>query len=288
MEKTWKILKEYGMITFGSLIYAMGIALFLDPNNLAPGGITGVSIILGNYISLETGTIYFLINIPIVIVGFLKLGRKLIWRTFYCILVNSVAIDCITSLYGRAITQDLMLAGIIGGALIGVGIGFVMKQEATTGGSDIIVRLLRRKYPHIKTGMFFSFMDYCIVAASAVVFKDVVIALYALIAVFVTAIVLDKVLYGTDEAKMIYIISDHSKLIAEKLLHDLEVGVTFMQGKGAYSGKEKEVIMACMRKTLAPKVEEIVKEVDPGAFMIVTSASEIYGEGYKDIFSEKL
>ena len=104
----------------------------------------------------------------------------------------------------------------------------------------------------------------------------------------VCAYVLDKVLYGTDEAKLLYIISDYSQPITERLLKELEVGVTFIQGKGAYSGKEKEVIMVAMRKTLAPKVEEIVKEVDPTAFMIITSASEIYGEGYKDIFSEKL
>lgn len=288
MKKTWKLIKEYGVLTFGAVIYALGIALFLDPNNLAPGGITGVSIILSNYVPLETGTLYFLINIPIIIIGFLKLGRKLIIRTFYCILVNSVVIDCITSLYGGALTDDLMLAGIVGGAMIGAGIGFVMKQEGTTGGSDIIVRLLRKKYPHIKTGAFFSLMDYCIVAISAVVFKDIVIALYALLAVFVTAFVLDEVLYGKDEAKMLYIISDHSKLIGDKLLHDLDVGVTYLQGKGAYSGREKEVVMACMQKSLAPKVEEVVREVDPTAFMIVASANEIYGEGYKDIFGEKL
>ena len=119
-------------------------------------------------------------------------------------------------------------------------------------------------------------------------FKDIVLALYALIAVTVSAYVLDKVLYGTDEAKLLYIISDRSQPITEKLLKDLEVGVTFIQGKGAYSGKEKDVIMVAMRKALAPKAEEIVKEVDPTAFMIITSASEVYGQGHKNIFSEKL
>ena len=131
-------------------------------------------------------------------------------------------------------------------------------------------------------------MDFAVVSLSAIVFKDIVVALYALIAVVVSAYALDKVLYGTDEAKLLYIISDSSQPIADRLLKELEIGVTYIQGKGAYSGKEKDVIMAVMRKAVAPKAEEIVKEVDPTAFMIISSASEVYGEGHKNIFGEKL
>lgn len=288
MKKYKKLLREYIMMAIGSLIYSMGIALFLDPNKLAPGGVTGISIILSNFLPLETGTFIFLVNIPIVIIGFLKLGRKLIWRSLYCLTITSVMIDSINGLYGRAVTDDLMISALAGATFVGVGIGIIMKQEATTAGTDIIVRLLRKRYPHIKTGALFSGIDFIIVAASAILFKDAVVAMYALVSVVFCAIVMDKVLYGTDEAKLIYIISDHSQSIAGRLLEDLDVGVTYIQGRGAYSGKDKEVIMAVMRKALAPKAEEVVKEVDPTAFMIVSSANEIYGEGYKNIFSEKL
>ncbi len=288
MKHCVKLVYEYGIMTVGAVIYAMGIALFLDPNHLAPGGLTGIAIILNQFLPLETGTIIFLFNVPLIIWGYLKLGRTLIFRTFYCVLVTTTLIDSINKTYGGAITNDLIISAIAGCGMVGIGIGLIMKQGSTTGGSDIIVRLLRKKFPHIKTSALFSVFDYTVVAISAIVFKDIVLALYALIAVTVSAYVLDKVLYGTDEAKLLYIISDQSQPITEKLLKDLEVGVTFIQGKGAYSGKEKDVIMVAMRKVLAPKAEEIVKEVDPTAFMIITSASEIYGQGHKNIFSEKL
>ncbi|MBR2036646.1 MAG: YitT family protein [Lachnospiraceae bacterium] len=288
MKHCVKLVYEYGIMTVGAVIYAMGIALFLDPNHLAPGGLTGIAIILNQFLPLETGTIIFLFNVPLIILGYLKLGRTLIFRTFYCVVVTTTLIDSINSVYGRAITDDLIISAIAGCGMVGIGIGLIMKQGSTTGGSDIIVRLLRKKFPHIKTSALFSVFDYTVVAISAIVFKDIVLALYALIAVTVSAYVLDKVLYGTDEAKLLYIISDRSQPITEKLLKDLAVGVTFIQGKGAYSGKEKDVIMVAMRKALAPKAEEIVKEVDPTAFMIITSASEVYGQGHKNIFSEKL
>lgn len=288
MKEKTKRIYEYGVLTVSSVLYAMGIALFLDPNHLAPGGVTGIGIILGQFIPLETGTIIFMINVPLIILGYLKLGRRLIARTFYCVALTSVLIDAINALYGCAVTDDLLISAIAGSGLVGIGIGMIMKHEATTGGTDIVVRLLRKRFPHIKTNVLFSSMDCIIVAISAFVFKDIVIAMYALIAVVVCSVIMDKVLYGMDEAKMLYIISDHSTQIADRLLNELDVGATFVQGKGAYSGRDKEVIMTAMRKALAPKAEEIVREVDPEAFMIVTSANEIYGEGYKNFFSEKL
>ncbi len=288
MKNTIKILREYAIMTIGSVIYAMGIALFLDPNHLAPGGLSGIGIILSSIIPVETGTIILVFNIPLIILGYLKLGRKLILRTFYCVIMTSILIDGIGSFYGRAVTEDLLISAIAGAGLVGIGIGMIMKRESTTGGSDIVVRLLRKRFPHVKTSAIFSVIDCTIVGISAIVFKDIDLAMYALIAVATSAFVLGRVLYGTDEAKLIYIISDHSQPIADRLLKDLEVGVTFIRGKGAYSGKDKEVIMAVMRNMIAPKAEEIVKEVDPTAFMIVSSANEIYGQGYKNIFSEKL
>lgn len=288
MKDYGKKIYEYGVLTVSSVIYAMGIALFLDPNHLAPGGVTGIGIILGQFIPLETGTIIFLINVPLIILGYLKLGRKLIVRTFYCVALTSVLIDAISAGYGQAVTDDLLISAIAGSGLVGISIGIIMKHEATTGGMDIIIRLLRRRFPHIKTSALFQLTDCIIVMISAFVFQDIVIALYALIAVWVCATFMDKVMYGTDEAKLLYIISDHSEKIAASLMQDLDAGVTFVQGKGAYSGKEKAVIMAAMRKALAPKAEDVVRQIDPEAFMIVTNATEIYGEGYKNLFSEKL
>ena len=277
---------DYICITVASLIYAIGVALFIDPSNLAPGGLTGLAIIVSRLSGMETGTLIFILNIPIVLVGFWKFGWKFMLSTFYCVVMTSVFTNLLAP-YGAA-TDDILLAAIAGGALVAASIGVVFKCGATTGGTDIIIKLLRRRFPHLKTGALFMLTDATIVTVSAFVFRDLDAALYAAITVVVTSLVMDVVLYGRDEAKMIYIISDHSKTITTRLLEELDIGVTHMEGTGAYSGKEKKVIFCVMRKTLAPRVEQIVREEDADAFMIVSSATEIFGEGYKSYFSEKL
>lgn len=277
---------EYLLMTVSCLCYAAAISLFLDPNNLAPGGVSGISIILNRLIPISTGNLILLINIPILLLGLWKFGFKLILSTLYCTVLSSVLTNVLSG-YG-AVTKDPLLAALVGAGLVAVGLGGVFKAGATTGGTDIIIKLLRLRYPHMKTGALFFMIDATIVAASVFVFQDLDRALYAGIAVFVTSFTLDLVLYGRDGAKLIYIISDNAEKITERLLEELDIGVTYVKGQGAYSGKEKKVIMCVMRKQLAPRTEEIVKEEDPEAFMIISSATEIYGEGYKSYFSEKL
>ena len=175
-----------------------------------------------------------------------------------------------------------------GSVLVGVGVAIVFKSKATTGGTDIIVKVLHDKYKHIKTGVIFLLTDIVIVAFSGMVFKDINIIMYALVSVFVQGKVLDIVLYGGDEAKLFYIISDNPDAISERIMKDIDITVTFLKGKGAYTGKEKQVILCVARKQQGPAIEEIVKAEDKDAFMIISSANEIYGEGYKNIMSEKL
>ncbi len=285
--KIWKKrINNFLLMTAGSFCYAAAISLFLDPNNLAPGGVTGIAIILNRLFSVSTGTMIFLLNIPIMLLGFWKLGGKLIVSTLYCIMLASFLTDVLGK-YG-AITEEPLLAALAGAVLVAVGMGGVFKAGSTTGGTDIIIKVLRLKMPHIKTGALYLILDAIVVTASAFVFKDIDRALYAGIAVFVASFVLDLVLYGRDGAKLIYIISDKSEQITQRLLAELDIGVTYINGKGAYSGKDKKVIMCVMRKQLAPRTEDIIKEEDPEAFMIVSSATEIFGEGYKSYFSEKL
>ena len=277
---------DYIVITAASMIYALGVSLFLDPNSLAPGGVTGIAIIFNRLTGLETGTLMLVINIPILVLGVWKFGFRFILSTLYCTALTSFFTNLLTPL--GAATQDPFLAALAGSALMALAMGLVFKAGATTGGTDIIIKVLRLKFPHLKTGFLFLLTDAMIVTASAFVFKDIDKALYAGVVVFVTSILLDVVLYGRDGAKLIYIISDHSEPITRRLLEELDIGVTHVQGTGAYSGREKNVIMCAIKKQMAYKAEEIVKEEDPLAFMIVTSATEIYGEGYKSYFSEKL
>lgn len=277
---------DFSVITIASVIYAMAISLFLDPNSLAPGGVTGISIILSSVTNVATGTWIMLVNIPIWALGIWKFGFRFIVSTMYCTSLTSLFTNVFA--FWGPMTEDPLLAAVVGGALIALALGWILKKGSTTGGMDIIIKILRLNFPHLKTGFLLLVADAAVVILSAVVFQNIDRALYAGIAVFVTSLLLDVVLYGRDEAKLIYIISDRSEEITKRLLDDLDIGVTYVQGSGAYSGKEKKVIMCVVKKRLAPKTEEVVKQEDSQAFMIVTSATEIYGEGYKSYFSEKL
>lgn len=277
---------DYLVITAAAFIYAVAVSLFLDPNQLAPGGVTGIAVILNTVSGVSTGTWIFLLNVPILLLGMWKFGFRFILSTAYCTLMVS-AFTNLLSRQGR-VTEDLFLAAVAGGSLMAVALGLVFKAGATTGGTDIIVKLLRLKFPYLKTGSLFLITDAVIVMLSAFVFGDLDVALYAGLVVLINSFLLDIVLYGRDGAKMIFIISDHYESITKRILEEMDIGVTHILGSGAYSGKEKNVIMCVMKKQLSPKAEEIIREEDPEAFIIVTSATEIFGEGYKSIFSEKI
>lgn len=285
-KKVWKLIWDYLMITIFSFTYAAGISLFLDPNKLAPGGVSGISIMLSRITPIPTGTWILLLNIPILALGLWKFGLKFLISTVYCTIVSSAFTNMLAG-FG-ALTTDKVLAAAAGAALMAVSMGMILKAGATTGGVDIIVKVLRLRYRHLKTGNLYLIMDAIVVTLSGIMFHNLEIALYAAVAIFISSVVLDTVLYGKDGAKMIYIISDHPDRITDRLLEDLDIGVTSLKGEGAYSGKEKKVLMCVMRKPLAPKAQQIVKEEDPEAFMIVSDATEIFGEGYKSYFSERL
>lgn len=283
---TRNILKKLLVILLGTCIYSGGIGLFLDPNELAPGGVVGLAVIASHSIGGETGTWYFLLNVPIILLGWWKFGGKFIIYSFYAIVLNSV----FTNLFGifPKITDNLLLAAIAGSIMVGTGIGLVLRVGATTGGMDIIIKLLRRRFPAIKTSTFFITIDILIVTISGFVFKDFNIAMYAFITVVLNGRVMDYILYGQDEARLIYIVSDNPEILLHRILQELEIGATILTGKGAYSNHEKQIIMCVIKKRSAPKLHEIVKQEDDHAFMIVSSANEIYGEGYKNILVERV
>ena len=173
-------------------------------------------------------------------------------------------------------TTDPLLAALTGSVLLALGIGMVFKAGATTGGVDIIVKLLRKRYRHLKTGFLFECTDLLIVACSGLVFRNINTILYALIAVLVSGAALDYVLYGGDEAKMIYIITEKPEEIGRRIMKELDVGITYLRGSGGWTGNEKQVILCVVRRVQGPQVEELVKTEDPAAFMIVTSACLLY------------
>ena len=282
----YKIMKKYVVITLAAFLFGAGISLFIDPNNLAPGGVSGLSIILNRLIPVETGTLFLVLNIPIMVLGAWKFGMKFIVSTLYTIFMASIA----TNLFENVppLIQNPLLAALFGGALVAAGIGLTLRMGATTGGTDIIVKCMKQRKPHLKTGTIFLTVDAIIIGLGGIVFGNVETVLYSIISAMVTSRVLDLILYGRDEAKMIFIISNSPKNITDRILKELETGVTYLTGAGAYKKEEKQIIFCVVKKQNAYKAEEIVKQEDSSAFMIISSATEIYGEGYKSYFGEKL
>ncbi|HPE95790.1 MAG TPA: YitT family protein [Bacillota bacterium] len=280
LEKTKK-LRMFLMITVGSLIYASGVGLFLGPNNLAPGGISGISIVINELLpSVPVGTLILVLNIPIMIIAVWKFGLRFLLSTLWCLTLSSVAIDILIK-YAAPLTNDLLLASVTGAVLVATGIGIVFRGGATTGGTDIIVKLLRLKMRHINTGVIFLVVDTAVILFSGIVFRQVDIALYAGIAVLIQMTVLNRVLYGSDEARVTYIISSKKDVIAERIMRELDAGITFLNGKGAYSGNPEEVMLCVLRMRALPQVRDIVKSEDKNAFMIVSNATSVFGEGFK-------
>lgn len=279
-------MKKYITITIGTFLYSAGISLLLDPNNLAPGGVSGISIILNKLTPVTTGTWILLINIPLLIIGWIRLGSKMMLGTVYATVLSSFFTNLLTLL--TPLTDDILVAALLGSLCTGTGIGLVFRAGATTGGMDIVVKLLRRKFPYLKSGSIFLMLDMAVVITSGFLFRNLTIAVYAGMAVLLNSRVMDAILYGQDEARLIYVISDRPEKIAKRLLADAEVGVTYLEGEGAYSEHNKQIIMCVTRKQQSVRVVDIVKEEDSGAFLIISSASEVFGQGYKNIRADRL
>lgn len=280
MKKSFmELLAQLFLCTLGAAIYAAAVSLFLDPNGIVPGGFTGIAMILAEFLPLQTGTLTLILNIPLMIGGIFVFGVRFLGTTIYSVAVSSLFMNLLAPI--GALTDNLMLASLAGGAIMAVGLEIVLLQGATTGGTDIIVKMLRRKIRTISAGKFFLITDGLVVLCSAFVFKNIDAGLYAAICIVVSSYIVDAMLLGKDQAKLIIIISDRHREIASRLLKELDVGATYLDGQGAYSGNGKTVVLCVVRKWLISKALKIVKAEDERSFAIVTTANEVFGEGYK-------
>ena len=281
-QKRFEILRQLAMCAVGSVIYAAAVSLFLDPNGIVPGGFTGIAMIIGKFLPLPTGTLTLILNIPLLTVGIFVFGLKFLGTTIFSVAVSSVMMNVLMP-FGP-LTDNLMLAALSGGALMAIGLEIVLLQGATTGGTDVIVKLLRKKIRSISTGNFFLMTDGLIVLCSAIVFENI----DAAICIVTSSYLMDMMLYGRDQAKLVYIISDKHREITERILRELDIGATLLDGQGAFSGTDKKVVLCVVKKWLLSKVLKIVKSEDPSSFAIVSTANEVFGEGYKPHDGEQI
>ena len=289
LEKLFKnSISDYIIIALGASLYAASVAVFTSKNNIAPGGLTGVSTMLNYLFSLPIGAMIFLMNIPLFLWAFFKNGRSFVIKTMTGTALVSVFIDifqAVLPFYGG----NIMLAAIFGGALSGLGLGLIFARGGSTGGTDIIAVSLNKRFPHISTGRLMLISDAVVLTAAAIVYGNIESALYAGITIFVSVRVIDAVTYGTSRGngKLIFIISDSYETISREIIQKLGRGVTILNGSGAYTGNSKRVLMCAARPNQVVKITKGVKIIDKNAFIVVTTANSILGEGFYNSDKEK-
>ena len=258
------------------------------PNNIAFGGITGVAQIINHFIPVfPVGMTVIVLNIPLFILGWRFIGGRLLVLSLYAMFISSVFIDILTPLYDWQPMEPL-LACIFGGLLMGLSLGFVFQQGATTGGTDLAARLLKLVFKWLPMGKLLLAVDLIVVVSVALAFQTINTALYGLVALYISTLALDGVLYGMDTAKVAYIISDHNEEIRRTLVEDLDKGVTILHGQGAYTGAEKQVLLCAFKQREIATIKSAVKGLDPNAFLIVCDAHEVLGEGFRVYHSDGL
>jgi len=283
MKRTGKqLVQNYLAILAGALLYALAFDWCFEPNGIAFGGVTGLAQIVNFFLpQAPIGTLVIVFNVPLFLLGWKLLGGHMLVSSLFAMTLSSLFIDLLNALFVFPPMEDKLLACLVGGVLLGVSLGIVFLQGATTGGTEIVARLLKLKLAWLPMGKLLMAADLAVVALVAVVFRELNTALYGVAALYLSTFVMDWVLYGMDNAKVAYIISDKPDEIADVILHDLDRSVTFLRGKGGWSGAEKKVILCAFKQRQIVALKETVREVDPNAFMIVTSAHEVLGEGFR-------
>ena len=261
-----------------STAFSVGINCFLANNNILNGGITGIATILNYLFDFPIGMGIFLMNVPLLLIAFKKLGVMFVFRTFWVIAISSVIIDL--GAFLPVYKNDLLLSAIFGGVLSGFSLGIIFLRNATTGGVDIIAKLIKLKHPHITLGKSIFILDAVVIITGGIIYGNLESMLYAAITVFVSAQALDYIIYGISRGATIMIISEKSDEIRHLIINDLHRGVTVLKGQGGYSGAEKNILLCACFDNQTQKLIKKIKSADENAFFIVTQSKQILGEGF--------
>ncbi|WP_051331190.1 YitT family protein [Aneurinibacillus terranovensis] len=274
----WKRIRPFIFITFGSLLYSIAVNLFFVSNHLAQGGITGISMLLHYLFNTPVGLLIIVMNIPVFILGYLVLGKGFLLLSAYGMISTSVFID-VTSRWHIAPLHNVILAPIYGGIIAGAGIGLIFRVGGTTGGGDIIARVLQQKYRTIEIGKFMFLIDFAIISLSSAII-GIEKAMLTIVAVFVSARVVDTLLSGQTKQRTALIISSKPNEINEQIQKRLVRGVTMLHSMGGYSKREGEVLLVVVSVHELDKLRRIIREVDERAFILIFDAKEVHGEGF--------
>lgn len=279
MQKLWQEYKWIPQTVLGSAVFAAGFAFFLEPNDLSPGGISGLALVLVELLQFgSVGTLSILINLPLFIMGGVKIGKRFFIGSLIGMLLSSLLIDGFTALHLPVVEPVISI--VYGGVLCGLGVGIVFAAGTSTGGSDILVRLLKLKYRNVPIGQISLSFDALVVLLTGLVFHDMNKALYTGITVYLCGKMVDAVVYRFDYTKVAMIISKEYAAIAKEIGDKLDRGATFLHGEGSYSGTNTKVVLVAIKKQQLAELKELVMELDPAAFVILQEAHQVLGDGF--------
>ncbi|MDD5924517.1 MAG: YitT family protein [Clostridia bacterium] len=296
IKTVFSFFKEVGLLTIGSLLYSISIAIFIDPNNMAPGGVTGISILVNKLFPvLSTGTLVLIFNLPLLIWATIGLGFKFLAKTIYATLVTSVAITIFENPAVIPVEwyykQDPLLAALFGGVIGGAGLALVLTRNATTGGTDIVARMVNKSFPHFSIGKLLMAVDGFVVLASAFVFHSVESPMYAIIVLFIYTKMIDAIMYITDSGtgKIMFIVTkqEYENSIKTEIFKKIDRSVTVFESRGGYSNADMITLMCAVKPNQVNTVYKIVNSVDSRAFTVVSDAHEVTGEGWRE-WSQRL
>ena len=278
--KEW--LSAYGQIVLGCVVGAAAYPTFLIPNGIAPGGLTGIATILNHLFDLPVGLVSLLLNIPLFLIGYRTMGRIFAFRSLLATLLFSVLIDLLPL---PVISDDPLLGTLFGGVVLGIGLGLILRGGATTGGTDMVARMIHRRFPFITVGVFLFALDFAVVVAAGLLIGSPE-ALYAMINIFISAKVIDAVMTGFAGNKACFIVSGSWAPVSRRLMEEIGRGVTYLSARGAYSGEERPVVLCVASRQEIDAIKQIVREEDEAAFMFITDAHEALGEGFSRLDGE--
>ena len=282
LEKIGVTPKQIGYLMISDLLYALALDLFYVHNDIAAGGLAGIGTVLNSLFGLPVGVVVFILNIPICLWGLTLKGKGYIFMSLIAVFVYSTIVDVLSFL--PSVTDDKLVAVICGGILYGVAASFSVKAQISAGGTDLLAKLLITKMRHVSLGTLLMCIDGSIVLLAMIVYGEVEAGIYAILAIAVTSIVTDKINSGFNKADMFYIFANKNMdKIAHAILYDMERGATCLTGTGMYAGAERKILLVVVKPNEMPKLKAIVHKYDPTAFIILTSAFEIIGEGFEDL-----
>ena len=275
-----RILSDLVCCVIGSALVGLALSIFTVPNNIAPGGVSGLATALAHVTGIHVSVLTLALNIPILLAAWRSMGKRTFFYTLICTGLLSLFIE-LAARFLPQYTGNVLIAAVYGGVVCGLGMGLLFLRDITTGGTDLLALLLKKIFPNVPNGVLLMCVDVAVVMIAVVIFKDIEVALTSAITIFVTSKVIDTMAQGVDYAKVVYVITDKGAELSVALNEQTERGNTLIKASGGYTGAEKQLVITVTRRNVLSQTLHLIKQVDPAAFTFVTNSTEVHGEGFR-------